>query len=355
MTEALKETMSSAWTDVKRGLSSAPPNDAYLAWNAPGVETIKPYEQEKTQRIKEVMERMQKRNFDLHRKAFRATHVKTQGIVKGKLRVHPDLPEHLRQGIFAEPGKTYDVAARYANEPYLLQRDQENGPRGLGLKVFGVTGPRLEGVDGSVNTQDFFFNNAPSIELTDIDTTLDIMSLREKYFDDPAALGRHLKMRTDLVKQHAPYMLPNTNIISHSMYTQSAFRFGQHYGHMALFPVLEPQKAADDKVKNDDPSCVLSDWLFDYFGGKEAKYEFKVGRRASCYVSQSYSQDTDPAGNGSGLPSHRGWKRCVGRGDESLPIPRHYHLPCPRQLQSRTTCVLGRSHVVGRVERAGCA
>ncbi|CAD0095171.1 unnamed protein product [Aureobasidium vineae] len=276
MTEALKETVSSAWTNVKRGLSSAPPNDAYLAWDAEGVEIIKPDEQEKTQRIKEVMERMQEHNFDLHRKAFRATHVKTQGIVKGTLRVHSDLPEHLRQGIFAEPGKTYDVAARYANEPYLLQRDQENGPRGLGLKVFDVTGPRLEGVDDSVNTQDFFFNNAPSIELTDIDTTLEIMSLREKYFDDPAALGTHLKMRTDLVKQHAPYMLPNTNIISHAMYSQSAFRFGKYYGHMALFPVLESQKAADAKVKNDDPSCVLSDWLFDYFGGKEAKYEFKI-------------------------------------------------------------------------------
>ncbi|KAI4831296.1 heme-dependent catalase, partial [Aureobasidium sp. EXF-8845] len=238
MTEALKETVNSIWTDVKRGLSGAPPNDAYLAWNASQVQTIKSDEQEKIQQIKEIMERMQKRNFDLHRKAFRATHVKTQGIVKGKLHVHTDLPEHLRQGIFAEPGKSYDVAARYANEPYLLQRDQESGPRGLGLKIFDVTGPRLEGVDDSVNTQDFLFNNAPSIELTDIDTTLDIMSLREKYFDDPAALGSQLKMRTDLVKQHAPYMLENTNIISHAMYTQSAFRFGQYYGHMALFPIL---------------------------------------------------------------------------------------------------------------------
>ena len=276
MADNLKETLSSTWTNVKRGLSSAPANDAYLPWDAPGVETIKSDEQEKIDQINQVMARMQKHNFDLHRKAFRATHVKTQGIVKGKLQVRSDLPEHLRQGIFAEPGKTYDVAARYANEPYLLQRDQAAGPRGLGLKVFGVSGARLEGVDESVNTQDFLWNNAPSIELTDIDTTLDIMSLREKYFDDPAALGRHLKLRTDLMKQHAPYMLPNTNIISHAMYTQSAFRFGKWYGHMALFPVLDAQKSADDKVKSDDPACVLSDWLFDYFNGKEAKYEFKV-------------------------------------------------------------------------------
>ena len=270
MTEALKETLSSTWTDVKRGLSGAPPNDAYLRWDAPGVEQIQPDEQEKIERIKEVMTRMQKHNFDLHRHAFRATHVKTQGIVKGKLEVRSDLPEHLRQGLFAQPGKTYDVAVRYANEPYLLQRDQEPGPRGLGMKVFGVSGPRLEGVDESVNTQDFLFNNAPSIELTNLDTTLDVMSLREKYFDDPAALGRHLKLRTDLVKQHAPYMLPNTNMISHSMYTQSAFRFGEWYGHMGLFPVLETQKSADNKVESDDASCVLSDWLFNYFKGKEA-------------------------------------------------------------------------------------
>jgi hypothetical protein len=329
MTEALKETVDSVWTDVKRGLSSAPPNDSYLPFNAPGVETIKPDEQEKTQQIKEVMERMQKRNFDLHRKAFRATHVKTQGIVKGKLHVHPDLPEHLQQGIFAEPGKSYDIAARYANEPYLLQRDQEAGPRGLGLKVFGVTGPRLEGVDGSVSTQDFFFNNAPSIELTDIDTTLDIMSLRERYFDDPAALGRQLKMRTDLVKQHAPYLLPNNNIISHAMYTQSAFRFGQYYGHMALFPILDSQKAANEKVKKDDPSCALSDWLFDYFGGKEAKYDFKV-RSLSFYTSLFHSQGADPAGNRPSSSSYRGWKRGVGRGNKSLSVHRHYHLPCAR-------------------------
>ena len=60
--------------------------------------------------------------FVLVRHAFRAIHVKTQGIMKGKLSILPDLPPHLRQGIFAEPGKTY-VTARYANEPVFLQPD----------------------------------------------------------------------------------------------------------------------------------------------------------------------------------------------------------------------------------------
>lgn len=276
MAEAIKSTVASAYEGVKGALSTAPPTDAYLAWDHPGVETIQPDEEAKIAQIQEVVTRMQKRNFAKHRHAFTGTHVKTQGIVKGQLHVRDDLPEHLRQGIFAEPGKKCDVAARYANEPYLLQADHAPGPRGLSMKVFGVTGPRLDGVEETANTQDFFFNNAPSIELTDVDTTLEIMSLREKHFDDPNTLGLKLKMRTDALKQHAPYMLPNTNIISHALYTQSAFRFGKYYGHMGMFPVLEDQKQSTEAVKKSDPEGVLSDWLFDYFQGKEAKYEFRV-------------------------------------------------------------------------------
>ena len=151
----------------------------------------------------------------------------------------------------------------------------------MAIKIFNVKGERLEG-EGSDhgndnnNTQDFFFNNAPMIELTDIDTCLEIMQLREKYFDNPTGLSLALKMRKDALKQHAPGMLPNTNMISHNMYTQSAFRFGEYYGHMALFPILLSMTQNDEKVYSDSPYTQLSDWLFDYFKGSSAKYEFKI-------------------------------------------------------------------------------
>ena len=271
--DAVKELASSGLTATKRALSSAPPNNAYLRWDAPGVEKPVENENEKVKKIGETMNRMQEHNFDRHRRAFTATHVKTQGIVKGTLTVG-ELPTHLRQGLFATPG-TYPVAARYANEPVFLQADQEPGPRGLALRVFDVKGERLQGIHGNekLSTQDFFWNNAPMIELTDVDTCLDIMQLREKYFHDPAALFRHMKLRADLVKQHAPFLLPNTNIASHSMYTQSAFRFGDYYGHMMLEPV---HSAPADKVSSSDPHNVLKDWLFDYFSGNTAKYLFKI-------------------------------------------------------------------------------
>ncbi|OJJ46175.1 hypothetical protein ASPZODRAFT_142798 [Penicilliopsis zonata CBS 506.65] len=277
MTGGLQHPIDYAVISAKMAMTPAPATDNYLPWNTPGVENIGPDEPQKVEQLKAVMARMQQHNFDKHRHCFRATHVKTLGVVKGKLKVREDLPTELRQGVFHEPGREYDVIARYANEPYLLLDDKEATPRGLALKVFGVDGERLEGVENKTMTQDFFFNNAPMIELTNLDTTLDIMTLREKNFDNPTALSAALKLRTDAIKQHAPYQLPNTNVISHSLFSQSAFGFGPWYGHMALFPANEQMKMkSNETVTKDAASGTLGNWLSEHFKDKEARYEFKI-------------------------------------------------------------------------------
>jgi hypothetical protein len=71
-------------------------------------------------------------------------------------------------------------------------------------------------------------------------------------------------------------MLPNTNMISHSFYTQSAFRFGDYYGHIALFPVLDEMTTRTEKVKSSDSREALQEWLAEYFAKHGAKYEFKI-------------------------------------------------------------------------------
>lgn len=71
-------------------------------------------------------------------------------------------------------------------------------------------------------------------------------------------------------------MLRNTNMISHSFYTQSAFRFGGYYGHIGLFPVLDEMTDRVEKVKSCDSREALRDWLAEYFAKSGAKYEFKV-------------------------------------------------------------------------------
>jgi len=108
--------------------------------------------------------------------------VKTQRLVKGARTVPSDLPSHVRQGLFATPG-SYPVAARYANEPNFRQDDEKPGPRSMAIKIFNVKGERLEGQGKEIdNTQDFFYNNAPVLELTEVDACLEIMQYRKNTF-----------------------------------------------------------------------------------------------------------------------------------------------------------------------------
>jgi hypothetical protein len=65
-------------------------------------------------------------------------------------------------------------------------------------------------------------------------------------------------------------------MISHSFYTQSAFRFGNYYGHIALFPVLDEMTSRAEKVKSSDSREALRDWLAEYFLEHGATYEFKI-------------------------------------------------------------------------------
>lgn len=65
-------------------------------------------------------------------------------------------------------------------------------------------------------------------------------------------------------------------MISHSFYTQGAFRYGDYYGHIALFPVLDNMTNRTDKVKSGNSREILRDWLVEYFAEHGAKYELKI-------------------------------------------------------------------------------
>lgn len=91
-------------------------SSAFVLATDPRVEPPVENEQEKIEQLKEVVSRIQDRNckshrlpagasdttsiatiVKKHRHAFRGTHVKTQAVVKGQLKVKDGLPEHLAQ------------------------------------------------------------------------------------------------------------------------------------------------------------------------------------------------------------------------------------------------------------------
>jgi hypothetical protein len=58
-------------------------------------------------------------------------------------------------------------------------------------------------------------------------------------------------------------------MISYSFYTQGAFKFGDYYGHIALFPVLDDMKSSDSRQ-------ALRHWLVEHFAEHGANYELKI-------------------------------------------------------------------------------
>ncbi|UJR32716.1 hypothetical protein I4U23_020175 [Adineta vaga] len=247
----------------------------FLRYDDPSVEHIEDDEEEKISAIIASFRSMQEKNYEKHGHALRGTHTKTQALVRGTLTVPADLLPHLSQGLFIYPGK-YPVILRYASEPTQIEDDRIPALRGLGMKVFNVIGSKLR-EDENQNTQDFFFNNTPVLELQNATVCRDIQCLRNEYFNNLEGLKKALKQRNDSHKQLARTELPNTNIMGQEMYSQAAYRYGDYVVKYALFPVAKEQLAIkSQKVKETDPPTILCDWIKEYFHHHSAKYEFRV-------------------------------------------------------------------------------
>ncbi len=118
------------------------------------VETIESDEGETFQKIIEAMRKGGEQTRVKIGHSVRTSHAKAHALLQGKLTVHANLPEHLAQGLFAEP-KTYGVIARLAHVPGDYDDDRKvSGPRGFSFKVFGVEGEMLPGHAGET-TQDW--------------------------------------------------------------------------------------------------------------------------------------------------------------------------------------------------------
>ncbi|CAF1453454.1 unnamed protein product [Adineta steineri] len=269
----MSEAMIQAMKTVKAAIVGEDPKHL-IRYDDPSIEHIEEDEDEKINDIIASFRSMQEKNFEKHGHGLRGTHSKTQAVVKGTLIVPANLPAHLSQGLFRYPGK-YPVILRYASEPTQIEDDKIPAPRGLGMKVFNVLGSKL--LEENINTQDFFFNNTPTLELTNATVCRDIQCLRNTYFDDSEGLKQALKQRDDSQKQLARTKLANTNIMGQEMYSQAAYRYGDYVVKYALFPIAKEQlETKSYKVKDTDPPTILSDWIQDYFHNYDAKYEFRV-------------------------------------------------------------------------------
>lgn len=122
------------------------------------LEEIQPDEQEVISELNDTFDTILKRTAEDYDHAVRSVHAKSHGILEGTLEVESDLPPEFAQGLFAAPAR-YKIYMRLSTNAGDILPDAISLPRGLAMKVVGVSGERLDGAEGE--TQDFVMVNGP--------------------------------------------------------------------------------------------------------------------------------------------------------------------------------------------------
>ncbi|KAK4046904.1 hypothetical protein OIO90_006412 [Microbotryomycetes sp. JL221] len=249
----------------------------YIRWDAPGVEVVPDDEATKIQEVSDQFNRFQQMNFNEHHHMFRGTHLKTQGCVKGEMTINDDLPAHLRQGMFKNPG-VHDVILRYSSLTPKLLPDTAPAPRGVGIKVFGVKGDKIWMLNNEdKETQDFTFNNYPLLELRDPKTTNEIADSLKRNWNNGDGFVEELKARKDADVACYAGGLKQQHMAAMPQYSQSAYRYGDYVAKFALFPATDEQKKLEDwSVKSTDEPNVLATTLQELHKRSTVKYSFEV-------------------------------------------------------------------------------
>lgn len=97
----------------------------------------------------------------------RQAHPKMHGLLAAEFIVEPDLPPHLREGVFAEP-VTYPCWIRLSNASTKPKPDKKKDTRGFAIKLVGVPGEKLlpEATDGM--SQDFLLVSSEAFLAKDL-------------------------------------------------------------------------------------------------------------------------------------------------------------------------------------------
>ena len=108
---------------------------------------------------------------DQHRdntRYLRDAHAKAHGCVQAEVQVLPDLANDLRQGVFSEPGKTWQATMRLSNGNAYPQFDSIRDARGMAIKLLDVPGKQLLSDQSQRSEQDFVMFSHPNFFVSDV-------------------------------------------------------------------------------------------------------------------------------------------------------------------------------------------
>lgn len=252
----------------------------------PEIEVIDADEAGLSAEIVETMAASSRCAFERHRHAIRDAHAKSNGLLKGELTVHADLPPQLRQGVFAQP-RTYQVVARLSSAPSDIHSDAIPAARGFALKIIGVDGERLTpGIDGS--NQDFLMVNFPALAFGTIAKYKRMLTLLEANSHAPDTFQRLVAGTAHGAKQVLESLggtpgatldglaRDNHHPLGETYHTQAAIRFGAYVAKLALSPSSDSVSRLSGQSVDDVQYASMRDAVSSHFAGQGAEYTLSV-------------------------------------------------------------------------------
>ena len=254
---------------------------------SPALETPEADEEQTTAELIETLRKISTITLEDSGHAMRSVHAKSHGLLHGELRVLDDLPATLQQGIFARPD-TYPVFMRLSTPPGDLLADSVSLPRGLGVKILDVDGPRLEGSEGDT-TQDFVMVNGPAVSAPSAKAFLKNLKLLAAT-TDKAEGGKKIlssilrgteKVVEALGGESATLKTlgghPATHILGETFFTQAPIRFGDFVAKLRLVPA-SPELAAlkDQPVDVSEDPYALRGAVVEFFAARAAEWDLQV-------------------------------------------------------------------------------
>ncbi len=228
--------------------------------------------------------------FRKYKHAIRDAHAKSHGILGGKLIVHDDLPDELKQGLFTTPRQEFDVIARISSTSGALRTDQLRGVRGLGIKVLGVNakGEREPATglanEAEANTQDFVLVTHREFPFAGVRPYalggMVVASLLARLPDSWLGLFSHVldaavKVGLPLSRTLALLVLPNNHILGETFYSSAPLRYGKQVAKMCIAP-LSPSVKALEGVPVSAGCDAHRDEVVQFFESNEAQFELRV-------------------------------------------------------------------------------
>lgn len=219
-------------------------------------------------------------------RAFRPVHAKSHGFVFAELEVREGLSPHHAQGLFAKPGR-WPVVIRLSTTPGDLLPDKVSTPRGLALKIVGVTGDRVDGSEGEV-TQDFVLVNGPVFPAPGAKGFAKKLQLLAATTDRVPhlknVLAAALRGAETLLEKtgHESSTLkvlgghPATHILGETFYSQVPLLYGRYMAKVSLAPASGSLTALTGQRIDLTHDDALREAVSAHFAGQGGEWDLRV-------------------------------------------------------------------------------